>query len=63
MHGAMSLQSLVKTLINTGQELLDIPEDWWKEHKVMRAHWEVTRASFEFSAIAREIARKHLGGT
>ena len=30
---------------NTGQELLDIPADWWKEHKVMRAHWEVIRAS------------------
>ena len=30
---------------NTGQELLDIPEAWWKENKVMRAHWEVIRAS------------------
>ena len=30
---------------NTGQELLDIPEAWWKENKVMRAHWELIRAS------------------
>ena len=36
---------------NTGQELLDIPADWWKEHKVLQSHWEVTRASIGIEEI------------
>ena len=36
---------------NTGQELLDIPADWWKEHKVTMAHWEVIRASIGIEEI------------
>ena len=36
---------------NTGQDLLDIPADWLKDHKVLRLHWELTRASIGIEEI------------
>jgi len=41
-----------------GQELLGIPEDWWEKHRVMRAHWEVIRAS-----IGTDVIRLNVFGT